>query len=325
MNKKPGLNVLRVCIVLILVLVVMYSGLQILESTVLFQQADQVQTTGKTITRDGVQYYPRQDITLVLIIGVDQQGKVVETGYNHGGAVEMATLLIFDEKTEECSILILNRDMMVTMPELNAYGKEIGTYYGQLAYSHTFGDGMEKSCENVRKTVSDLFYGISIDYYFSMNMSAIPVLNDAVGGVTVTVVDDFSQVDPSLSVGEITLLGDQAVTYVQTRWNVGDQLNLTRMERHKEYMKNFVSALRSKIRTAPGFVVDLYGEVEGYFVTDCSISALGRLAKDYGNYPVGRAITIAGENVLGEEYYEFYPDEEALDELILELFYAPKK
>ena len=31
-----------------------------------------------------------------------------------------------------------------------------------------------------------------------------------------------------------------------------------------------------------------------------------------------------GENKLGEEYYEFYADEEKLDALILQLFYAPK-
>ena len=36
-------------------------------------------------------------------------------------------------------------------------------------------------------------------------------------------------------------------------------------------------------------------------------------------------VTPEGENVIGDEYYEFYPDEEKLDELIVRLFYAPKK
>jgi hypothetical protein len=31
-----------------------------------------------------------------------------------------------------------------------------------------------------------------------------------------------------------------------------------------------------------------------------------------------------GENVKGKEYYEFHVDEDALDSLILELFYSPK-
>ena len=39
---------------------------------------------------------------------------------------------------------------------------------------------------------------------------------------------------------------------------------------------------------------------------------------------MGQICSIRGENVLGEQYYEFYPDAEALDALILDLFYAPK-
>lgn len=324
MNKKLLLKVVLVCIILILVLVVLYSGLQILESTILLREQNQMQTTSKTITRDGVKYYPRQDITVVMLMGINQKGPVVETEYNHGGAVDMVTLMIFDEKTESCNLLSLNRDMMVDMPMLNAHGKEAGIYNGQLAYAHTYGDGMEDSCENVRKTVSNLLYGVTVDYYFSLNMDAIALLNDAVGGVTVNVVDDFSAVDPDLPKGKVTLYGEQAVTFVQTRWYVGDELNLSRMERHKEYMNSFVAKLKEKIHAQSDFAVDVYESVADYIVTDCSVQILSRLEKDYGDYTLGEILSIEGENILGEEYYEFYVDEEALDALVLRLFYAPK-
>ena len=36
---------------------------------------------------------------------------------------------------------------------------------------------------------------------------------------------------------------------------------------------------------------------------------------------VGSLLTLEGEAVMGEEYEEFYPDEEALYRLILEVFY----
>ncbi|MBQ8611095.1 MAG: LCP family protein [Oscillospiraceae bacterium] len=288
-------------------------------------QRPEIQTTSKTIVRDGVKYYPRQDITTVLMMGINQRGKVVPTEYNVGGAADMVTLFVFDEKTEECVILSINRDLMVQMPALNEYGKEVGTYYGQLAFSHTYGDGMEDSCKNVRAAVSNLLYGTQIDYYFSMNMDAIALLNDAVGGVTVTIRDDFSQVDPELSKGSVTLFGEHAVNFVQARWDVGDELNLSRMERHKEYMSNFVPALREKMESSVGFVVDTYDAVSDYIVTDCSAQTVSRLEQEYSDYAVGETLTIQGENVLGEEYYEFYADEEALDELILRLFFAPKE
>lgn len=325
MNRKTLLQALFVCVALVLVLVILYSGLQILESTVFLKTPDTMQTTTKTIKKDGVSYYPRQDITTVMLMGINRTGPVQETEFNHGGAVDMVALMIFDEKTQECSLLALNRDMMVDMPILNEYGKEVGVYYGQLAYSHTYGDGLERSCENVRKTVSNLLGGVSVDHYVALNMDTIALINDAVGGVTVNVTDDFSQIDTSIPRGRVTLLGEQAVHFVQARWFVGDELNLSRMRRQEEYISNFVPQLRRTIEEQPGFVVSTYEDVAEYIVTDCSVSVLSRLEGDFSEYAVGEMLSISGENVLGEEFYEFYPDEEALEELILRLFYTVKE
>ena len=324
MNRNLLKNTVFVCIILILVLVVLYSGLRILESTVLFQEEITMQTTSKTIRRDGVKYYPRQDITVVLLMGINQEGKVTPTDFNVGGAADMAMLMIFDEKTQKCDLLALNRDMMVDIPMLDMNGKQNGIFYGQLAFAHTYGDGMEISCENVRDTVSNLLYGVTIDHYFSLNMDAIGVLNDAVGGVTVNIVDDFSQIDPTLVKGRMTLSGEQAVKFVQARGKVGDELNLSRMRRHEEYLHNFAAALEEKTAQDVEFVIRTYEQVADFIVTDCTVQILSRLEQDYGDYTLGQTYTIAGENLLGQEYYEFYPDEEALDALILKLFYAPK-
>ena len=261
----------------------------------------------------------------LLLLGINRTGAVQATAPNEGGAVDMVALLVFDEKTGTCHVLNLNRDMMVNMPMLNEYGREQGTYYGQLAYSHTYGDGLETSSENVRKTVSNLLYGTAIEHYVTLNMDTIGILNDAVGGVTVTVRDDFSAVDPTLKKGRMTLFGQQAVNFVQTRWYVGDELNLSRMERQKEYMTGFVPALRAALEAQPEFIPTVYEQVEELIVTDCSVAVLSRLQADYGDYALGEVLTVAGENVLNGEYYEFYPDEAALDELILRLFYAPKE
>lgn len=324
MNKEQRKKVLFVVLILILVALVLYSGLQILESVLFPGNLNQMQTTSKVIIRDGVKYYPRKDIKVLLVMGINQSGKVTETEPNHGGAADMLMLMVFDEKTEECTIVQLNRDMMVTMPVLNAKGKEINTFYGQLAFSHAYGDGMKMSCKNVRKTVSNLFYGLQIDYYISMNMDTIPILNDAVGGVKVNVVDDFSAVDPNLPMGEVVLYGQQAVTFVQTRWYVGDEQNISRMKRQKEYMHSFMDALDTKVSEDPLFVVEAYNQIADFIVTDCSAEVLSRLETDYGDYALGEIVSLEGENILGDELYEFYVDEEALDALILRLFYSTK-
>ena len=70
--------------------VILYSGLQILESTVLYTPANMEVRVRKTVTRDGVDYYPRQDITTVLVMGIDQTGPVqLSEEPNDGKAVDM--------------------------------------------------------------------------------------------------------------------------------------------------------------------------------------------------------------------------------------------
>ncbi len=313
--------------VLILVLVMLYSGLQILESTVLYTgQDEEYAVASKTIVRDGIAYFPRQDITTMLVMGIDKFGPVEESGsYINTGAADVNILLIFNETEKKCDVLHLNRDTMMEIPVLGIGGKQAGTIFGQLALAHTYGSGRDDSCRNAVEAVSDFLNGAEIDYYLSMHMDAIAILNDAVGGVTVTVQDDFSQVDPSITMGEVTLLGEQAIHFVRTRKDVGDQKNLSRMERHKDYLDGFVEAFRRKQAAETEFILQSYEQVKPYIITNCSANAVSGMVDRYGDYTVGEVLTLSGENRIGTQYYEFYPDQEALDELILRLFYAPKK
>lgn len=312
------------CIILILLFVIVYSGLQILESAVFFPKQAAVETgTGKTIYRDGVPYFPRQDLTVVLLMGIDESGPVqASESYNNTGEADMVSLVICDEKNQQIQLLNLNRDTMLEIPVLGLGGQQAGSYTGQLALAHTYGSGLEDSCENVKTAVANFLGGITVDYYFSMNMDAIAILNDAVGGVRVTVTDDFSQIDPEISLGEHVLMGEQAIRFVQSRKGLGDQLNLSRLERQNVYLEGFLRALREQNRDT--FILSVYEQISPYVITDCSVNTLSGIMQRCGEYAIGGVYSLEGENVLGETYYEFYPDEKKLDDLVLRLFYAPK-
>ena len=314
-------------IILILVLVILYSGLQILESTILNHgQGTEASVPSKTITVNGVDYFPRQDITVVLVMGIDRYGPVESSGfYTNTGAADVDILMIFDDAQQKVNMLYLNRDTMLEMPVLGIGGRPAGTLFGQLALAHTYGSGLEDSCENAKQAISDFLGGVRIDYYVSMNMDTIGILNDAVGGVTVNVTEDFSSVDPSIQLGEMTLMGQQAIHYVRTRKDVGDQLNLTRIERQKDYIRGFSHALRAKYDADSNFLLSVYDEIEPYIVTDCSTNVFAGLVNKYGAYEVGQILSPKGENVMGEKYFEFYVDQEDLLDLKLALFYAPKQ
>jgi hypothetical protein len=144
----------------------------------------------------------------MLIMGIDETGPVKPSNsYNNKGEADMVSVVIFDEKNQRIDVIALNRDTMVTMPALGLGGKQAGTAFGQLALSHTYGTGMEDSCENTRKTVSDLLYGVSIDYYIALNMDAISILNDQVGGVTggIKYISSLPGLDQQLKVQKVAI------------------------------------------------------------------------------------------------------------------------
>ena len=327
MRKHKSIKgVVTACIVLALVLVMLYGGLQILEPTVLLSGSGTTeQGITKTITRDGINYFPRQDITVVMVLGIDQYGPVESSNYHrNNGSADSIMLLVFDETNEECTVLYLNRDTMVNMDVLGVKGRYAGTTYGQLALAHTYGQGLEDSCDNMKNTIMNFLHGLTIDYYVAMNMDAIPILNDAVGGVTVTVVDDFSKVNPSITKGELTLQGDQVIDFVRTRKDVGDQRNVTRMERQKEYVDNFLQALYAKKNEDHNFLITIYEDIAPYIVTDCSIETLNNLLSRYINFSIKAVVSPEGTNIVVDGHYEFHADEEKLDGLVIDLFYAPK-
>ncbi len=283
------------------------------------------QYSSKILTRNGVDYYPKQDITTLLIIGTDSSGEVKKSEYYYNDArADFVLLAIFNNTDKSYSLLNINRDTMLNMPVLGINGKNAGTYYGQLAVSHTYGTGLNDSCENTKKAVSDYLYGASINYYVSFNMSAISIINDSVGGVKVNVTEDFSAVDPSITMGEIILTGDQAFSYVRSRHNVGDQLNVSRMQRQQKYLNGFAEAYKNTYSGNESKLLSLYDEVSPFMVTDCSSTILNDLASRYSQYEFKGVISPEGTSKVGEKYMEFYADEAKLDELILNYLYDKK-
>ncbi len=323
-DKKKKAPAFTLVLIAILVAVVIFSGFKVLSS--LEKTVDNSSTSSsKTVKFNGEEYFPRQDVTVLMLMGIDEHGEVKESGsYNNTGENDMVALAVFDELDKSYSVLVLNRDTMMDVHVLGLGGQDAGTIFGQLALAHTYGTGMEDSCENAVRTVSDFLYGMTVDYYVSMNMDAIAILNDAVGGVTVTVEDDFSKVDDSIPTGEVTLNGEQALSFVQTRKDVSDQLNISRMNRHEEYMENFVTAFNQKVKEDDTFVLKTYEEVSPYIVSDCSVNSMSSMLNRYADYTLREIVTPKGENVLGEQYMEFHVDEKALEELVMDMFYTKK-
>ena len=157
-----------------------------------------------------------------------------------------------------------------------------------------------------------------------MNMDAVSVLNDAVGGVTVEITEELNRDDPAFPVGRQRLQGEQALQFVQIRKGVGAQLNQERMQRQQVYLQGFLQAWQENAAQNSSQVLQLYEQIAPYLVTDCSVEVLSDFSSRISSYELCEIVTPAGENRLEKGHHAFYPDQEQLEDLILRLFYAPK-
>lgn len=280
---------------------------------------------GREITYyNGTAYAKKENLETVLLLGVDKFEGETPEGYLNNQQADFLLLLVMDKQHETCTPIQLNRDTMTQIQILGVTGEPAGNFTGQLALAHTYGSGEEDSCENTVLAVSNLLYGMEIDHYVSLTMDGVALLNDLVGGVTVEVLDDFSGIDESLVQGEtVTLQGQQALTYVRSRGGLEDSSNLRRMERQRQYLAALQQQLKAAVQQEDGFTLDALLQLNEYMVSDCTIDQLSDLGDSLATYQVSDILTTPGDAQEGEEFMEFTVDEDALQQLVMDVFYEP--
>lgn len=276
------------------------------------------------IEYDGVEYVPKKNIETYLFMGIDNLDVVKATDdYEGAGRCDVIMLMVRDLSDGTYKTMALDRNLMVEQDSLEPDGTYIGSGVVQLSLAHENGDGLEMSCENVRKAVSNFLGGQKIDGYAAVNMGAIGTINNLAGGVTVTIEDDFSKVDKTMVMGEtITLSDEQAVHYVHDRYDVGDETNEQRMKRQEMYKNGLKDKLAEKCSEDNSYPLTIYESLGDYMVTDISSQKFSKLAllvlkdKDAGT------VSIEGtESVDDLGYVEVYADEDSLQRAVIELFY----
>ena len=294
------------------------------EATVASQPPEEDE--GGRIFYNGAWYAPRDDVETILVLGLDRSEREDIAEVGDYAQSELMLLLEIDRAGRTCRVIHLNRDTMAEIQDFDQYGRPNGTYTAQLTLAYAHAQAYTKNdttaCKAAVKAVSGLLYGTEIDHYVTLTMDGLMELNDLVGGVEVTIRDDFSAVDPTLIQGEtVTLLGEHALNFVRARWYVGDNTNLERMERQQEYLLALQEKLYTLAEKDEEFILSSLMKVNEYMDSDCTAQQLAQLAQDIQGYPMERYASPEGEAVQGEEFMEFYVDENALQRLVIEDFY----
>ncbi len=283
---------------------------------------EQEAIAGENFRYKGDEYKLRDEIETVLVLGLDKFEGADEESYNNDKQADFLMLFVLDHKNSSCTALHINRDTIAEMAVLGVAGDKIGTVEKQIALAHTYGNGKEVSCRNTADAVSDMLMGVSVDHYVSVTMDAVAVYNDLLGGIELTVLDDFAGIDDMLVKGEtVTLMGEHALNYVRTRKGLDNSTNARRMVRQRQYLEALYAKSVECINNDDSFIVDAGMKLSEYIVSDCSANSLQALAEQITGYQFVEICELDGNIIVGDEHMEFYPDDKSIEETVVRLFY----
>ena len=285
-----------------------------------------MQTGYRNVTYNGKEYRYNSLITTVLYAGIDSVGDIKENkGYADAARADSIALAVLNQKTKKMTVIALNRDTMTEVRRYSMNGRNRGKYVTHLGFAYAYGEGGKVSCYNLKDAVSDLLGGIPINEYIITNQSSMPYINDVVDGVTVTVPnDDLVSLYPEMCEGAvITLDADNVSDFLQYRDTELEFSNEGRIERQQAYITAYVDQLKSLLRNDLESVWDKQEGMEKYIQTSITKNKYLNLANllEMMDFSEGDYYRPVGENVEGEAHDEFYVDEEALRQKVIELFY----
>lgn len=277
---------------------------------------------GATIKYNGHTYNINKEISTICFMGIDQ--RTTDATDENADFINLAAV---DEKSKIISVIPISRE---TMCDINIYddsGNFVQTENKQICLAFGYGKDEHDRCKNVMTSVSRLCYNIPIASYFALDLDAISILNDDIGGVTVTSNITFTSKEDGRTISEgedVTLKGQEAEQYVRARDTSVLESNNYRMERQQQYLKSFLSTLVPAAKKDLGVITDLYGTVTTHSITDLTLPKITYLSSS--------ALSIISSsqdinfkkidgNIESGTNAEFYPDDKSLLETILSVFY----
>lgn len=280
---------------------------------------------GHVVYYNGKKYVYNENMVSVVFLGIDRSELGTEEIGNAGQA-DAIYILSYDSKTGKAYVIPVSRETMTDVRLYTVSGQSAGIKKLQLCLAYGYGNGKDSSCENTLASLSDLFYNIPFHTYMALNWDGIGPLNDLSGGVSLTALEDVETQYSNITKGtQVTLLGNDAWSYVKYRNISKLESNNDRLERQKQYLNAYMSQMIPKVRSDFSMISKIYDTSSEYTYTNFSYnqvvySASAILPDVYSSKDI-EFVSIKGTIKKGKENAEFYPDEKSLYETILKVFY----
>lgn len=274
----------------------------------------------------GKKYQYREECINILCIGVDKEERMSEKDDDGGslGQADAILLVSIDTAENKIRVIAIPRDTMVILKQYDDKNNLIASWEGQITLQYACGDGQEESSLLVAEQVAKILHNIPMNGFASINLSCIPIINDAVGGVKLTMDNDYTLFNPEFEKGAtVHLQGEAAKNFVQGRDIQVAGSAYDRIGRQKQYLKAFMEQAKKAVKTYPLLPIQLLRELDDNMITDCTYSEIFYLATIIKNcgFSEEELHILPGEITSGNVYEEYYLDEEAVTKLIVDLFY----
>lgn len=268
-------------------------------------------------------YVRKNGITTALLIGVDRADDSRRKGYRDGGQADFLLLTVIDDNERTVRLLHIDRDTLANITILGVLGQEVGTRYTQICLSHGFGATEEQNCSYTVKAVSNLLEGEQIDLYLSCDMDSIADINDLIGGVSVTLTEDFTSRDPAMIKGAtVTLEGKQAEYFVRSRYSIADGTNEKRMERQRVYLNAAKDAIIVRAKADSGFANSFLNSIWDRITSDAGLGRVINLFSNAVSYQILPIDTLPGVHMIGSDgFVEYRTEDNAAVEWVLNNLY----
>ena len=286
-----------------------------------------------TISYNGKTYAYNDNLVNILFIGVDATNENKYEGYGDSAhQSDTLILAVMDVVKKEISFINIPRDTVTDINVLDLDFNYVNTIKGPIAIQHGYGDGAAMSDEATVNAVSNLLYSTPVYRYAAMNMSAIEVINDKVGGVTVEVLEDMTKWNKNMVKGtQYELWGKDATIYVARRDTNIDDSAIGRMKRQTQYLKALFKKGKEKTKEDILFPVTTYMDVKDSINTNLTTDEITYLARQVIEMDITDEDikTIPGEmrHIGADEFYGYsFPmgyvtDDDALKQMIIDTFY----
>lgn len=262
---------------------------------------------------NGKAYYYNKELINILCIGVDKYNKADKSDHQ----ADALYLLSLDTTNKKVNIISISRNTLADIDVYDMNGEFLSTEKSQICLSYVYGIDDKDSSSLTVKSVSRLLYDLPISGYYTLFMDSIADIVDSVGGVSVKISEDLTNLSPNWKNGTtVKLNGKEAMSFLQHR----GETNQPRFERQKQFIAGFLSSAKSAVLKDISLPIDIYNRLSKKTVTNIKSSSVVYFASELVKADF-QMHSLPGDSGFDGTYETFEVDESALYEKVLDVFY----